>query len=263
MTNKWVGIVKDKVETKEQLVRELAKLRRRVAALEKSRDEYKQSREVLWKAQECFRQVTENAQEWIWEVDARGMYTYGSSAIEKILGYKLEEIVEKKYFYDLFRDEDREKLKKAAFEAFAKRQPFRKFANRNAHRDGRTVWLLTSGVPIFDEKGNFLGYRGADTDITECKNAEESLLESNKALVRLDRLRTDFVSTASHELRTPLTSIKEVVSQILDGILGETTEQQREFLSMALSEIDRLNRKIGELLDVSRIQDEEVEVRKK
>ncbi len=249
-----IGIVKDKVETKEQLVRELARLRRRVVALEKSQDEYKQSGEALWKAQERFRQVAENAQEWIWEVDARGLYVYGSSAVEKILGYKLEEIVEKKHFYDLFCDEDKEELKKAAFEVFAKRQPFRKFVNRNAHSDGHTVWLLTSGVPIFDEKGNLSGYRGADMDITERKNAEEKLRESNRALVRLDQLRTDFVSTASHELRTPLTSIKEVVSQILDGILGEITEQQREFLSMALSEIGRLDGKISELLNVSSIQ---------
>ncbi|MBU2579012.1 PAS domain S-box protein [Patescibacteria group bacterium] len=45
--------------------------------------------------------------------------------------------------------------------------------NRNVHKDGREIWFSTSGIPILNEKGNLLGYRGADADITERKQAEE------------------------------------------------------------------------------------------
>jgi PAS domain S-box-containing protein len=41
-------------------------------------------------------------------------------------------------------------------------------------KDGKTIWLSTSGVPVLDEEGNLLGYMGADIDITERKKAEES-----------------------------------------------------------------------------------------
>jgi PAS domain S-box-containing protein len=70
---------------------------------------------------------------------------------------------------------------------------------------------------------------------------------------RFEEVKDDFVSMVSHELRTPLTTIRESVSQTLDGILGEVTEQQREILSMALSDIDQLTRIINDLLDISKI----------
>ena len=50
------------------------------------------------------------------------------------------------------------------------------------HRNGQTVWLVTSGLPLLDEKGNLLGYRGVDTDITERKRAEKELRASKDLL---------------------------------------------------------------------------------
>jgi signal transduction histidine kinase/GGDEF domain-containing protein len=70
---------------------------------------------------------------------------------------------------------------------------------------------------------------------------------------RLKQIKDEFVGVVSHELRTPMTSIREVISQTLDGILGETTPEQREFLSMALSDVDRLSRMIDDLLDMSKL----------
>jgi signal transduction histidine kinase len=85
-----------------------------------------------------------------------------------------------KHFYAPFHPEDREDLKKEAFEVFARNEPFRDFVNRNVHKSGKTVWLMTSGVPIFDEKGNLLGYRGADLDITEYRRIEAEIMQGQK-----------------------------------------------------------------------------------
>jgi len=142
----------------------------------------RRAEEALQELKERFRQVAENAQEWIWEVDGDGLYTYASPVVEKILGYKPEEMVGTKHFYDLFHPEDREALKKSAFEVFAKKQSFRELMNRNVHKNDETVWLSTSGVPILDKKGNLLGYRGADIDITERKRVEEALKASYRFL---------------------------------------------------------------------------------
>jgi len=141
--------------------------------------ERKEVEETLQKSEKRFRDIAENALEWIWEIDTDGKYTYASPVVEKILGFKPEEVL-KKYFYDLFHPEDRQELKKAAFEVLAKKQPFREFINRNVHKDGKTVWLSTSGVPILDEKGHLLGYRGADIDISERRRAEEAMRESEE-----------------------------------------------------------------------------------
>lgn len=112
-----------------------------------------------------------SAQEWEWEADVDGLYTYASPAVEKILGYKPEEIVGKKHFYELFHPEDRPVLTSEAFEAFAKKEPFNEFLNRNVHKNGNTIWLSTRGAPVMDEHGNLLGYRGVDKDITDHKRA--------------------------------------------------------------------------------------------
>jgi len=117
---------------------------------------------LLRESEKRFQDIAANADEWIWEVDAQGRYTYVSPVIEAILGYTVEETLQK-HFYDLFADEEREALKEAAFEGFAAKQPFRNFINRNLHKNGSSVWLSTSGVPILDDSGELLGYRGADS----------------------------------------------------------------------------------------------------
>jgi PAS domain S-box-containing protein len=111
-------------------------------------------------------------------VDAQGLYTYASPSVAKIMGYTPEELVGKKHFYDLFDPSVREKLKAAAFQAFARRRVFRDFPNRNLSKGGKIVHLETSGVPMLDPVGNLTGYRGSDTDVTGRKRVEEALQES-------------------------------------------------------------------------------------
>ncbi len=141
--------------------------------------ERKMMENALREREKRFSDIALNTLEWIWEVDVNGKYTYSSPVVEKILGYKPEEILEK-YFYSFFLPEEREELKKAALEVFAQKQPFNGFINRNIHKNGKTVDFLTSGVPIIDKDGNLLGYRGVDTDITERKAMERVIRESEE-----------------------------------------------------------------------------------
>jgi len=212
--------MEDKEKSRDQLIEELAQLRRRIVELEASEDELKRAGKALQKSQEelemrakertaelskantlleqkiaerkqaveelqkrekRFRDIAEHSFDWIWEVDTKGKYTYASPVVENILGYTPKEVLDK-HFFDLFHPEDREKFKKAALEVFAKKQPFREFINRNVHKNGKTIWLSTSGVPILDEDETLLGYRGADSDITERKLSEERIEHLNLVL---------------------------------------------------------------------------------
>jgi PAS domain S-box-containing protein len=138
---------------------------------------------ALRKGEERFRQVVESAGDWIWEINVDGLYTYASPVVERVLGYKPEEIVGKKYFYDFFVPDVKEKLKKAAFEAFTDRKTFKGFVTPNIHKNGSTIIIETSGTPIIDEKGNLCGYRGADKDITERQQKEKELQKIHEELV--------------------------------------------------------------------------------
>jgi two-component system cell cycle sensor histidine kinase/response regulator CckA len=133
------------------------------------------AQEALRRSEERFRQVAESAGEFIWEVDAEGLYTYASPVVKDMLGYSPEEVVGKMHFYDSFIAETRDEMKKAAFAVFARQAPFRAFPNWNVRKDGCPVLLETSGLPMYDEEGNLLGYRGTDTDVTARKAAEDRL----------------------------------------------------------------------------------------
>ena len=130
---------------------------------------------VLEKEQKRFQDVAERAGGWVWEVDMLGQYTYSSSIVERILGYRPEELIKKKYFYDFFLPAEREKLKKETLEAFSAQLVFNNFINLNIRKDGSMVVLETSALPIFDANGKLIGYRGVDHDVTERnKMAEEA-----------------------------------------------------------------------------------------
>lgn len=62
-----------------------------------------------------------------------------------------------------------------------------------------------------------------------------------------------FLSMAAHELKTPLAVIREGISLIHDGIIGEINEQQKKYLTMAQTSVDRLSRLIQNLLNYQKL----------
>jgi PAS domain S-box-containing protein len=91
---------------------------------------------------------------------------------------------------------------------------------------------------------------------------EDELKRANKELQKSDQLKTDFVSMVSHELRTPLTVTREAISQVLDGVVGEISQAQKEFLSMSIEGIDRLARLVKDLLDISKMEAHKIGVKR-
>ena len=129
----------------------------------------------LQESETRFKQISEGTEEWIWEVDANGVFTYVNSLVKELLGYDPEELIGVKHFYEYFEPEHKEEMKRGAFEVFARKESFRNFINCNIHKDGRRIILSTSGFPIFDSENNLIGYRGIDVDITARQKAEDEL----------------------------------------------------------------------------------------
>ena len=82
----------------------------------------------------------------------------------------------------------------------------------------------------------------------------QQLKENNAKLERLERLKTEFISIVSHELRTPLTSIINSLEIMLSGTCGDLTPAYEKFLSMAQRNSKKLERRINDLLDLSKIE---------
>lgn len=83
-------------------------------------------------------------------------------------------------------------------------------------------------------------FTGLVRDITERKKVE--------------RLKSEFVSTVSHELRTPLTSIRGALGLIAAGVVGVLPDKARELIDIAHQNSERLSQLINDLLDIEKIE---------
>jgi PAS domain S-box-containing protein len=171
----------DETGSAASLLSELTALRKRVAELETTVAQRRPAEEHsgLLEVEEKFRALVETSSDWIWEVDAKSVYTYASPKVRDLLGYEPEEIVGKTPF-DLMPPKEAARVASLMSPIMAAGVPFADLENLNRHKGGRLVYLETSGVPIFDAAGKLRGYRGIDRDVTERKRAAEALRESEE-----------------------------------------------------------------------------------
>ena len=133
---------------------------------------------ALRESEARFAQVTRQSRAFVWEVDAEGRYMFVTPVVEDVLGYRPDEIAGRLHFYDLHPAQGRDEFRTAIFAAMARREKFRDYENPMLAKDGRTTWVSTNAIPLLDENGALLGYRGVDFDVTARKLAEEALRES-------------------------------------------------------------------------------------
>jgi len=200
----------------------------------------KRTEKNLQESKERFEQVAEQAREIIWEIDTDGLYTYISPRIESIVGYKPEEIVGKMHYYELHPAEQRQSIREEAKKIFQEKGIFRDYVSEVETKEGKRLFFSTNGVPILNDQGELLGYRGSDYDITILK--------------KMEQVKDEFISTVSHELRTPLTIIKESINIVLNEYTGPLNLEQKESLMIGKRNVDRLSRLINDVLDFQKIQ---------
>lgn len=134
-----------------------------------------------------FIEVANSSSDWVWEVDKNDRYTFVSPKVEEFLGYKPEEMIGELSLKTMSEEESL-RVNEIFTQYTSKQLPFKDIENVNIHKDGHSVILQTSGVPIYDIHGEFAGYRGSDRDITNIKNLLSSLKESQENLKEAQKL---------------------------------------------------------------------------
>ena len=122
-----------------------------------------------------------------WETNVDGLYVDVGDTAEAVLGYRPEELVGKKHFYDLYPAEGRAAYKASGFALAARGESIQAPACPLVTKSGETIWVATAGIPLWDEEGRPRGYWGTETDVTDRRRNEERLarlLEENQAAAR-------------------------------------------------------------------------------
>lgn len=180
---------------------------------------------ALRQSEAKFRNLVEQTNDWIWEMDLSGRFTYANPKVFDILGYYPEEVLGKTTF-DFMPPDEAERFLTLLSIFIDKQAPFAGLEKVLLHKNGRAVELETSGAPIFDDEGRLRGYRGMVRDITERKQTERKMRQALTKEKELRELKSHFVSMASHEFGTPICTILLAV-ELLEHYSHRWTESER------------------------------------
>jgi PAS domain S-box-containing protein len=136
--------------------------------------ELKKAQQAIISATERFNEVTKHSKSVIWEVDINGRYLYVSEAAENVFGYKAEELIGK-HFYDLHPEQNKAVYTSNSLSLIAAGAEIIDYHNPIVKKDNSLIWVSTNGTPIRNTRGEVIGYKGVDMDITARKIAEEDL----------------------------------------------------------------------------------------
>ncbi len=114
----------------------------------------------------------ETRQGWFWETDRRSLLTYVSAPVAQALGAEPEELIGQPLVTLFSAEHDGEQGVRALKLHLSRREPFHEISLAAALEDAELWWAL-SGRPTFGEGGEFLGYRGSGTDLTERRRSQE------------------------------------------------------------------------------------------
>jgi PAS domain S-box-containing protein len=141
--------------------------------------ERKRAEEVLRESEGKFRDYTETASDWFWEIGPDYKFTllsenaFGSHSADRIGAAWRDHAL------DLETEPTKWRLLWATLDS---RKPFRDFAYLGLGGSGSPMYVKASGKPVFDANGEFRGYRGTGTDVTALMRAQEALRESERSL---------------------------------------------------------------------------------
>lgn len=114
--------------------------------------------------------------------------------------------------------------------------------------EGREVIFLSKRAPLRNDGGEIIGVLVISFDITERKQAEETLKEAKEKAEAANRAKTDFLAVMSHELRTPLTAVIGL-AQILSTKKNLTSYEQEDYLKTIVEAGQAQLRLINDILD--------------
>ncbi|TNE34548.1 MAG: PAS domain-containing sensor histidine kinase [Alphaproteobacteria bacterium] len=227
-----------------------------------------------------FLDITRAASDWIWETDAEGRLTFVSDRVVQAVGLP-PMLLKGKKLADLGIFKPEKDGSNKAETAINKHIPFRSVPLEIQDTAGEYKIFNMSGVPVFSDKGRFVGYRGTSDDITARLLAEDEAQSSKADLERAigeitkknmelevtakkalesARAKNTFLANMSHELRTPLNAVIGFAEMISLETFGPINEKYHEYVTDILNSGRHLLSLIEDILDIARIESDKIPI---
>jgi len=120
--------------------------------------------------------------------------------------------------------------------------------------NGTETVVSYNAATFHDRDRKLQGVFAAARDVTERKRFERTLEEKNIELEHASHMKSEFLATMSHELRTPLNAVIGFSEALKDGMVGDMTDTQREYISDIFNSGQHLLSLINDILDLSKVE---------
>ena len=121
-------------------------------------------------------------------------------------------------------------------------------------QNGEETVVSYNAATFHDRDRKLQGVFAAARDVTERKRFERTLQEKNIELEHASRMKSEFLATMSHELRTPLNAIIGFSEALKDGLMGEMSDSQHEYIGDIFTSGQHLLSLINDILDLSKVE---------
>ena len=218
--------------------------------------ERKRAERALRDSEEQFRDFAEASSDWFWEMDANLRFTYISDRVMEIAGMDPKDMIGKARWELAGAQADDEQWRRHNADLMD-RAPFRDFRYEITGADGKPQHFSISGKPLFDEQGEFKGYRGTSANISAeveaqshtetararffdaIENSTEAiaLLDSEDCLVLCNTRYREFVDRVVPGLLRPGIPFERIVREgARKGLYGESEEDIERMVAQRLED---------------------------
>ncbi|MCX6352946.1 MAG: PAS domain S-box protein [Bacteroidetes bacterium] len=198
---------------------------------------------IARQTQEKYGTLIELMHEGLMYVDVNEVIQFANSRFCEISGYTQEDLVGKMDFNTMLTPEA-----KAIVES---KNELRRNGISDQYevpmlrKDGKQIWVLINGSPLYEEDGSLMGSLGTFSDISERKNTEEKLMATNREL-------DHFAYVVSHDLKAPLRAINNLSQWIEEDLGTDLSEDILKNMSLLRGRVHRIESLINGILDYSR-----------